>query len=117
MIISESMNYKVSSDYSVELALRTSDGYFIVKEFKDKVVSLEDLKHLVKLLSRKFRDIDAIPPSVDIFRVIVVAKAYDESFLNRETLEKRMTTELKANFKIDLILEEQTGYSVLWVGD
>jgi hypothetical protein len=38
MIISESMNYKVSSEYSVDLALRTP-GYFIVKDFKDKVVA------------------------------------------------------------------------------
>jgi hypothetical protein len=115
MIISESMNYKISSDYSVDLALRTPDGYFVVKEFKGKVVALEDLNHLVKLFSRKFRDIDAIPPRVYIFRLIVVAKAYDESFLDRETLRKKMTRELKANFKIDLILEENVGYSVLWV--
>lgn len=115
MIISESMNYKVSSEYSVDLALRTPDGYFIVKDFKDKVVSLEELKHLVKILGRKFRDIDAIPTQVDIFRVICVAKTYDESFLNMDTLEKQMTKELKAKFKIDLILEEKVGYSVLWV--
>jgi hypothetical protein len=103
IIVSESMNYKVSPEYSVDLALRTPDGYFIVKDFKDKVVSPEELRHLVKILGHKFKD---------IFRVICVARAYDEVLLNTETLEKQMTEQ---DFEIDLILEEKVGYSVLWV--
>lgn len=87
------MNYKVSPEYSVDLALRTPDGYFIVKDFKDKVMSFEELGYLIKILSRKFRDKDAIPPRIDIFRVICVAKAYDESFQNMYILEKQMTKE------------------------
>ena len=109
------MNYKVSPEYSVDLALNTPDGYFIVKDFKDKVVSLEDLRHLAKILGHKFRNIDPLAtPRLDIFRVICVAKAYDEALLN-ETLEKQMTEQLKIKFKIDLILEEKVGYSVIWV--
>lgn len=105
--ISQSLNYKVNSD-SLDLALKTPEGYFIVKDFKDKIVTVEQLKGLINILSHKFRKIK-IPPRIDIFRVIVVARAYHESFLNRETLEKLMTKDLKANFKIDLIVEEQVG--------
>jgi len=115
-IISESMNYKVLPDYSVDLALKIPDGYFIVKDFKDKIVSFDDLKYLVKILSRKFREIGLPPRRVEIFRVICVAKAYDESFLNTETLDYPVE-DLMASFKIkiDLIVEEKVGYSVLWV--
>ena len=53
---------------------------------------------------------------INIFRLIVVAKEYDQLFLNRDSLEKIIDTELKAKFKIDLIVQEEVGYSVLWVG-
>lgn len=89
------------------MANKTDEGYLLVKDFKDKVVSSEDLKELAKMAKEKL---------THIFRVISVAKTYDESFLNRETLEKQMTTQLRSSFKIDLILEEKVGYSVLWVG-
>ena len=62
------------------MLLRTPDGYFIVKDFKDKVVTPEDLRHLAKILGRKFRNLDTLAtPRVDIFRVICVAKAYDKT--------------------------------------
>lgn len=112
--ISQSLNYKVNSDYSVDLALKLplEEGYFIVKDFKEKVVTLEDLKNLVKAIRGRFKD---IYQKTDIFRTVIVAKDYDPSFLNRESLETLMKRDLKANFKIDLIVEEKVGYSVLWV--
>ena len=115
IIVSESMNYKVGPEYSVDLALRTPEGYFIVKDFKDKVVTPEELRHLAKTLAHKFRDIGAIPPRADIFRVMCVAKAYDAALLNTDTLEQQMTKQLKANFDIDLLLQEKVGYSVVWI--
>jgi CheY-like chemotaxis protein len=49
--ISQGLNYKVNPDYSVGLALKLPlEGYFIVKDFKEKVVNLDDLKYLVKTL-------------------------------------------------------------------
>jgi hypothetical protein len=112
--VSKIFNYKVNSD-SVDLAVKTEEGYFIVKDFKDKAVSVGELKDLIRILTRKFRVVTEIPPRIDIFRVICVAKTYDDPFINRETLEKLMTQELKVNFKIDLIIEEKVGYSVLWI--
>jgi hypothetical protein len=97
--------------YFLDLALKTEDGYFIVKDFNDKVFTLEDLKQLVQIIRTKFKDKYQRP---FIFRVLCVAKVYDGSFLNTETLEKQMK-ELSAGFKIDLLKEENVGYSVLWV--
>ncbi len=54
-IISKSLNYNIGS-YSVDLALKTEKGYFIVKDFRDKIVTLEDLKQLVQIIRGKFRD-------------------------------------------------------------
>jgi hypothetical protein len=119
MIISQGMNYKLNS-YVLDVAFRIPlDGYFIVKDFKDRIVTLEDMNYLIKIISLKFSfsvSTISIRRPKDIFRVICVAKTYDAPFLNRDSLEKLMTAELKANFKIDLILEEEVGYSVLWVG-
>jgi hypothetical protein len=103
--ISQSLNYTIDS-YILDVAYKTDEGYFLVKDFKDKIVTPADLRQLTTIVKEKFNR---------IFRVICVAKAYDESFLNKVTLEKQMVKELKVNFKIDLILEEKVGYSVMWV--
>jgi hypothetical protein len=109
--ILKSLNYKVNS-YSLDLALKTTEGYFIVKDFKDKVVTLEDLKQLVKIIRGRFKD---KYQRTNVGRVICVAKQYDQSFLQQESLGDLMEDKLRANFKIDLLIEEKVGYSVLWV--
>ena len=35
--------------------------------------------------------------------------------MERESLERKIGEELKPNFKLDLIVEEEVGYSVLWI--
>lgn len=112
--ISEHLNLKVDS-YLLDFALKTQEGHFIVKSFEDKVVTPEELRRPISVLRHKFRKME-IPPRVDVFRVICVARDYSETFLDRETLERLMEKELKSSFKIDLIVEEKVGYSVLWVG-
>ena len=112
-IISQSMNYKITSDYFVDLALNTLKGYFIVKEFKDKIVTVQDIKYLMKIVRKRFKT--GYLRQTNVFRIICVAKKYDQSFLNRESLERMMIEELKENVKIDLIVEEDIGYSVLWI--
>jgi hypothetical protein len=42
--------------YYLDLAMKTEDGYFIVKDFKDKVVTLDDLKQLARIVRTKFKD-------------------------------------------------------------
>jgi hypothetical protein len=108
-IISKSLNYTIGS-YSVDLALKTEKGYFIVKDFKDKIVTLEDLMQLVQIIRGKFRDKYR---RTYVFRVICVAKEYDQSF--KESMVQQMSEELSSNIKLDLLVQEKIGYSVLWV--
>ena len=81
----------------------TKKGDFIVK-FYDKSVNESDLKNLVQLLS-KSRD--------KIFRVLCVAKDYDESLQSNKLVE--IMDNLPKYFKLDLIFEEEHGYSMLWI--
>jgi hypothetical protein len=101
------LNYIIDDSYSVDLALNTKHGYFIVKDFKDKIVTLNDLKMLVELIRHKFKN--------KIFRTICVSRKYDKSFLQTDSLEHQMTKELGAGFSLDLLVEEKVGYSVLWI--
>jgi hypothetical protein len=108
--IVKNLDYRVNS-YSLFVA-QTVKGYFIVNDFKDKVIRLEDLSHLAEVIRRKFKD---KYQRTHVFRVICVAREYDQSFLQHESLEYQMKEKLKANFPIDLLIEEKIGYSVLWV--
>jgi hypothetical protein len=109
----QSINYKVASDYHVDLALAIPlDGYFIVKDFKEKTATPEDLQELVKMVSTRFKT--RLRRS-NIFRVICVARGYDVSLLESESRERLMRRLLEQNVKIDLIVEEKVGYSALWV--
>jgi hypothetical protein len=81
--------------YSLDLALKTKEGYFIVKDFKDKIVTLEDLKQLILVISNKFKD---KYQRTFVFRVLCVAKEYDQPLLQQESLERQMTEELKKKF-------------------
>ena len=109
--IQASLNYRIGQEYYLDVALKTLEGYFIVKDFGDSILSVENLKELIKIISREFRNKHR---QLDVFRVIVVAKDYDQPFLNRESLEQIMKGEL-SKIDIDLIVQEQVGYTVLWV--
>ena len=110
--LSTSLNYKIDT-YLFDLAFKTVKGYFVVKDFSNKVVTNKDLQELIGLIRAKFRD---KYQRMYVHRVVCVAKQYDQSFLQRQTLEEKMTNEIKANFDIDLLIEDKVGYSVLWVG-
>jgi hypothetical protein len=109
--ISKALNYMVNS-YHLDLALKTIDGYFVVKYFGDKTVTVEDLKKLVQIVQGRFKDKYR---RTFVLRTVCAAKNYDNSFLEVESLERQMT-DLDANFSVDLLIEEKRGYSVLWVG-
>jgi hypothetical protein len=109
----QTVNYK-GKPYPFDIVLDTLKGYFIIKDFKDKVVSFEDLKQLTDIAGKKFKDI--VYRETKVFRILCVAKEYDQRLMQQDTLERLMTKELKADFYIDLIVEEKTGFSVLWVG-
>jgi len=97
-------------NYKLDLQ-KTKAGYFIVKDFEDKIVTIEDVRHLLITCNR----LRGKTPDKNIFRIICVANNYDEDFLDRESLEKLMTEKIKSDLKIDLLIKEQNGYSVLWI--
>lgn len=97
---------KVDSQ-NLDVVYDTGKGYFIIKDFKDQVVTLDKLKTFLETISNHFSK---------IFRVIVVAKDY-ESKLTGETLEEQMSKLSREKFPFDLIMEEKLGYSVVWIGE
>jgi len=98
--------YKLDQKFSGETIdgiVSTKKGDFIVK-FYDKTVSESDLKNLVKILS-KSRD--------KIFRVLCVAKDYDDDLQSNKLVG--IMDKIPKYFKLDLIFEEDHGYSMLWI--
>jgi len=98
--------YKLDQKFNGETIdgiVSTKKGDFIVKFF-DKTVSESDLKNLVEILS-KSRD--------KIFRVLCVAKDYEEDLQSNKLVG--IMDKIPKYFKLDLIFEEEHGYSMLWI--
>jgi hypothetical protein len=106
-------NFPVTPSYTLDVALKTSEGYFIIKDFKEKTITIEELKQLKDVINgRKFR---GGYYRLNVFRVICVGKNYDSSFLAEESLAE-ILKEMNFNFKIDFLLEEKVGFSILSIG-
>jgi hypothetical protein len=103
-LIRRGLNYRVDG-YLLDLALETRVGYFIVKDFGEDIVTEEHMKELIRVCSRFSH----------VFRIIGVARNYEEEFINRPKLEQLMDN-LTSGYKVDLVVKEEKGYSVLWVG-
>ena len=97
--------------YVLDLVLKTKAGYFIVKDFGNRVVTTQELHQLLTICNK----LRGKTPTKNIFRIISVAENYDEHFLERESLEKLMSEKPQSDFKVDLLLKEASGYSVLWI--
>jgi hypothetical protein len=91
---------------NLDVVYKTGKGHFVIKDFKDKVVTSDELNILLDTISKYYSK---------IFRVIFVAKEYD-SKMTGEALEERMNKLSRNRFPFDLIVEEKSGYSVLWIG-
>jgi hypothetical protein len=102
-------DYKINS-YNLDLIQETKVGYFVVKDFENTVVRREDIEKLLTVCNRLRKT-----PAKSIFRIICVAKNYDENFLKRESLEKLMINDIQSGLETDLLIKELNGYSVLWV--
>jgi len=97
--------------YVLDIVLKTKVGYFIVKDFGGKIVTFEDINHLITVCNK----LKGKSPDKRIFRVVCVAEKYDKNFLDRESLEKLMDEKIHSDLKIDLLNKEASGYSVLWI--
>jgi hypothetical protein len=94
-------DYKLN-ELSLDVALKTDFGYFIVKDFGEKVVTMKDITQLSKDVERNFK----------VFRILCVAKTYDEA-LNAESLESNITDATES--RVDLLIKEKRGYSIHWI--
>jgi len=98
--------YKLNQKFdgeTIDGIVSTKKGDFIVK-FYDKTVSESDLKNLIKILSKS---------RAKIFRVLCVAKDYDEDLQSNKLVG--IMDKIPKYFKLDLIFEEEHGYSMLWI--
>ena len=110
--ISKALNVKLDAAYTLDMAFKTERGYFIIKDFKEETITVERLQELTKLIEGKFKDKYF---RTNIFRTICVAKTFDEAFLNVDFLEQIMKHMISSSSKIDLLIRDNQGYSVLWV--
>lgn len=87
---------------TLDIVLKTKIGYFIVKDFGNRIVTTEDINQLIATCQK----LKGNTPPRNIFRVICVAENYDEKFLGRESLEGLMNQLLQSHIKIDLLQKE-----------
>lgn len=80
------INYK-GKPYSFDIIVTTVDGCFIIKDFKDKIVTSEDLKELRDIARSDFKSRLSFR-STNIIRILCVAMEYDQKLMQQETLVK-----------------------------
>ena len=95
-------NEKINS-HTIDAIVNTKKGDFIIKFF-DNPVSFDDLKSLCEALSKT---------RARVFRVLCVAKEFDETLQSNKLVD--LMDGLPKYFKLDLIFEEEQGYSMLWI--
>ena len=105
------MNCNVNG-YSFDFSFKTNHGYFIIKNFDDKIVTIDDIKQLIHKAKDRFKNKYW---RIHISRILIVAKNYEKSFHDTKTLEEIMIGEIKYNLKIDLIVQGKSWILVLWI--
>ena len=96
-----------------DLDIYTITGSYYVKIF-DKKVTFEDVKDIVKFTQNPTNKIKRGFFSINLNRLIILSKSYDDFFETPEFIEE--INLLKRSFHLDLILEENdNGYSTIWI--
>ena len=95
-------NVKINS-HTIDAIVSTKKGDFVVIFF-DTVVTYSELKHLCEELSKSRER---------IFRVLCVANDFDSELQTSKLVD--LMDNLPKYFKLDLIFEEEQGYSMLWI--
>ena len=105
---SQTISYRANGAdklYTFDSVLLTNEGNFIVKFFGDSV-TFGDIEELVSAVSGYFKD-------EKVFRVVSVANKYDDLFATHGLVDKM--NNLKRKFNIDLIIEREYDYSMIWI--
>jgi len=91
------------NDFIIDAIVPTKKGDFIVKFF-DNVVTYDEIKSLCEKLSKS---------RARIYRVLCIAKDFQQELQTPKLVD--LMDDLPAYFKVDLIFEEEQGYSMLWI--
>lgn len=117
----QSTHDKLDGNYKFDISLETEEGKFLVKYFEN-TVKFEDIEKIVDIIIQFYR-------KKDVLRVVCVAEKYDDLFLTDE-LSKKMNKLLpeireyrtilsqgivKSWIGLDLILERENGYTMIWI--
>ena len=89
-----------------DLGIKTATGWYVIQFYSD-IVKFSDIEEMAK----KFSFDKAI--GAEIQRIIIVGTEFDSSF-EKQTLEKKMI-DLKRKLHLDIIQEDQYGYSTIWI--
>ena len=97
-----------------DLSVNTSSGIFLVKITNEKVLTFQDIENTVKEIRKKMKITGlGIEAKGEIDRLIFLTKSFDETISKQELDEK--ITNLKRDYRIDIIKEEEYGYSTIWI--
>ncbi len=90
------------NNYDFDLTVNLGKKGKLIVKFFDEKVKFEDIKSLVKPLK-----------SIIVFRLICIAREYDDEF-KKEEIETKLR-QLDIDFNIDLVQETEKGYSMIWI--
>jgi len=94
--------------------MNTSSGIFLVKITNEKVLTFQDIENTVNEIRKKMKITGlGIEVKGEIDRLIFLTKSFDETISKKELGEK--ITNLKRDYRIDIIKEEEYGYSTIWI--
>ena len=94
-------------------SVNTPLGWYVAQSFENKV-TIEDIKKIIRKLSlEKTFTKFGIVGVLKVQRIIILGKEFDES-VSEDNIVIAMN-ELKREFKIDIILETEYGYSTIWI--
>lgn len=89
-----------------DLSIKTSIGWYII-QFYENMVKFDDVEEITK----KFSFEKTI--GTEIQRVLIIGKEFDSSF-EKEEISKKMDS-LKRKIRLDIISENEYGYSTIWI--
>jgi len=96
------------------LSVNTPSGIFLVKITNEKVLTFEDIESTVKEIRKKMKITGlGMEAKGEIDRLIFLTRSFDETISKRELNEKMKN--LKRDYRIDIIKEEEYGYSTIWI--
>jgi len=113
---------KLPDEYKFDISLKTLDGKFLLKYFPNGV-KFEDVEKLVKIGRKNYTE-------DEVLRFVCLAPKFDEMFFTdelNEKMEKLIPSKpkeyktllasgiVKEWIKVDLILERENGYSIIWI--